>query len=68
MSESQKEYFIQRSKKESFVTTVKIENQKVPVLVDTDASTNIMNIKTFKTINEFSGNTIVLVALRHQAI
>ena len=30
------------------------------VLVDTGPSNNILNVKTFKTINEISGNTIVL--------
>ena len=60
ISDSQKEYIVQGSKKESFVTTVKIESQKVPALVNAGASVDIMNLKTFTTLNEISGNTIVL--------
>ena len=33
MSDSQREYIVQSSKKERFVTTVKIKSQKVSVLV-----------------------------------
>ena len=60
MSDSQKECIVRSSKEESFVTTVKIESQKVPVLVDASVPINIMNIKPFKDINEISGNTIIL--------
>ena len=60
MSNSQKEYVVENNEKQSFVTTVKIENQTVPVLVNTDASINIMNTKTLNEINQVSRNKITL--------
>ena len=45
---SQKEYIVQSSTKERFVAAVRIKSQKVPVLVNTSVSFDIMNLKTFK--------------------
>lgn len=60
MSNVQKELCVENNEKASFVTTVEIENQTVPVLVDTGASINIMNRKTFNKINQESVNKIFL--------
>ena len=37
--------------RENFITTVKIANQNVAALVDTGASVNILNMRTFEEIN-----------------
>ena len=37
--------------RENFITTVKIANQNVAALVDTGASINILNMRTFNEIS-----------------
>ena len=72
MPNSQKENVVKNNEKESFVTTVKIENQTVTVLVDTGVSINVMNTKHFNEINKVSGNKTTLgkakVIIKHSEI
>ena len=57
---SQKEQVYLQSAKTDFQTTVRIENQKVRVLIDSGASVNVLNERTFTALNKRLNNALNL--------
>ena len=57
---SQKELVYLQTAKTDFQTTVRIENQKVRVLIDSGASVNVLNERTFTALNKRLNNALNL--------